>query len=66
MHYRFMKFLWKFDAEHVDGTDREAVEVAFVDPRRLGRIRLVDCSAENIRDTTPLKEYAISMGKGVV
>ncbi|KAK3725104.1 hypothetical protein LTR37_000615 [Vermiconidia calcicola] len=53
---RFMKFLWKFEAEKVDGEDREAVEVAFVDARRLARIRLVDCEAEEIRDQTPLKE----------
>ncbi|KAI2794816.1 hypothetical protein POX_a01417 [Penicillium oxalicum] len=31
-------------------------EAAFVDPRRLSRIRLVDCPAEEIRDHTPLKE----------
>ncbi|CAG8876287.1 unnamed protein product [Penicillium nalgiovense] len=28
----------------------------FVDARRLGRIRLVDCPADDIRDHTPLKE----------
>lgn len=32
------------------------VEVAYTDPRRFGRIRLVDCAAANIRNTTPLKE----------
>ncbi|KAK3698473.1 hypothetical protein LTR37_016944 [Vermiconidia calcicola] len=53
---RFMKFLWKFESEKVDGENREAVEVAFVDARRLARIRLVDCEAEEIRDQTPLKE----------
>ncbi|KAF7716914.1 Uncharacterized protein PECH_000694 [Penicillium ucsense] len=31
-------------------------EAAFVDPRRLSRIRLVDCPAEEIRNHTPLKE----------
>jgi formamidopyrimidine-DNA glycosylase len=31
-------------------------EIAFVDPRRLGRIRLVDVAAEEMRKTTPLKE----------
>lgn len=49
---RFMKWLIKCDAEG----DREALEVAFVDPRRLARIRLVDCEADKIRDVTPLKE----------
>jgi formamidopyrimidine-DNA glycosylase len=49
---KFMKFLWKCDAEG----DKEACEVAFVDARRLGRIRLVDCEADKIRDATPLKE----------
>jgi formamidopyrimidine-DNA glycosylase len=53
---RFMKFLWKFEPEKVDGADREAVEVAFVDARRLGRIRLVECEEDNIRNVTPLKE----------
>lgn len=32
------------------------VEVAFTDARRFARIRLVDCAAEDIRNTTPLKE----------
>jgi formamidopyrimidine-DNA glycosylase len=53
---RFMKFLWKFEPEMVDGVDREAVEVAFVDARRLARIRLVECDEDNIRNVTPLKE----------
>lgn len=53
---RFIKFLWKCDAENVDGQAKEAVEVAFVDARRLGRIRLVDCEAEKIRQESPLKE----------
>ena len=38
-------------------TDEEPkVEVAFTDARRFGRIRLVHCAAEDIRNTTPLKE----------
>lgn len=38
-------------------TDSEPkVEAAFTDPRRFARIRLVDCAAEDIRNTTPLKE----------
>ncbi|KAL6865763.1 hypothetical protein ACO1O0_001861 [Amphichorda felina] len=32
------------------------VEVAFTDPRRFGRIRLVDCPGEDIRKHSPLKE----------
>lgn len=32
------------------------VEAAFTDARRFARIRLVDCAAEEIRNTTPLKE----------
>jgi formamidopyrimidine-DNA glycosylase len=32
------------------------VYAAFTDARRLARIRLVDCAAKDIRDTTPLKE----------
>ncbi|KAG4417292.1 hypothetical protein IFR04_009582 [Cadophora malorum] len=44
---------WKFSVE----TDSEPkVEAAFTDPRRFARIRLVDCAAEDIRNTTPLKE----------
>ena len=31
-------------------------EAAYTDSRRFGRIRLVDCAAEDIRNTTPLKE----------
>lgn len=53
---RFMKFLWKSEAEKVDGVDKDTVEVAFVDPRRLGRIRLVECEADDIRNQSPLKE----------
>ena len=53
---KYMKFLWKCDAEKIDGQDAEAVEVAFVDARRLARIRLVDCDADQIRTESPLKE----------
>ncbi|KAF2279640.1 uncharacterized protein EI97DRAFT_412856 [Westerdykella ornata] len=43
---------WKFILQLKD----DSCEVAFVDPRRLGRIRLVDVKAEDMRKTTPLKE----------
>ncbi|KAK4194660.1 Formamidopyrimidine-DNA glycosylase N-terminal domain-containing protein [Triangularia verruculosa] len=32
------------------------VEVAFTDPRRFGRVRLVDCPGDSIRQHSPLKE----------
>ncbi|KAF2460926.1 Formamidopyrimidine-DNA glycosylase N-terminal domain-containing protein [Lineolata rhizophorae] len=41
---------WKFVLDFGDG------QAAFVDKRRLGRIRLVDAKAEDMRKTTPLKE----------
>lgn len=44
---------WKFLLETSDELKTEA---AFVDPRRLSRIRLVDCPADDIRKHTPLKE----------
>ncbi|PYI18625.1 putative formamidopyrimidine-DNA glycosylase [Aspergillus violaceofuscus CBS 115571] len=44
---------WKFLLE-TDGDPK--TEAAFVDPRRLARIRLVDCPAEEIRKHSPLKE----------
>ncbi|KAJ5544873.1 Ribosomal protein S13-like H2TH [Penicillium sp. DV-2018c] len=44
---------WKFLLETSDELKTEA---AFVDARRLARIRLVDCAADEIRSHTPLKE----------
>ncbi|KAL1958632.1 hypothetical protein VTO42DRAFT_4229 [Malbranchea cinnamomea] len=44
---------WKFLLE-TDGTPK--TEAAFTDARRLGRVRLVDCPADEIRNHTPLKE----------
>ncbi|CAG8906591.1 unnamed protein product [Penicillium egyptiacum] len=44
---------WKFLLET---SDEPKTEAAFVDARRLGRIRLVDCPADEIRNHTPLKE----------
>jgi len=45
---KYWKFLWEAD-------DDPKTEAAFVDVRRLSRIRLVDCPAENIRKYSPLK-----------
>jgi formamidopyrimidine-DNA glycosylase len=44
---------WKFALQMKEEPKNE---VAFVDGRRLGRIRLVDATAEDMRTTSPLKE----------
>lgn len=44
---------WKFNLET---KEEPKVEAAFVDFRRFARIRLVDCSAEELRKTSPLVE----------
>jgi formamidopyrimidine-DNA glycosylase len=44
---------WKFSLET---KEEPKVEAAFTDARRFSRIRLVNCAAEQIRNTTPLKE----------
>lgn len=44
---------WKFVLQTAEEPKAEA---AFVDARRLARIRLLDCAAEDIRKVTPLKE----------
>lgn len=44
---------WKFQLETESSPK---VEVAFTDPRRFGRIRLVDCPGEAIRKHSPLAE----------
>ncbi|KAJ9607490.1 hypothetical protein H2200_007568 [Cladophialophora chaetospira] len=49
---RFLKFMLETKAENGE----DAVEAAFVDMRRLARIRLVDCPGEEIRKNSPLKE----------
>ena len=49
---KYMKWLMKFEKEG----ERDEVEIAFVDPRRLARIRLVECEAAEIRNHSPLKE----------
>ena len=44
---------WKF---HLATKEEPKVEAAFVDSRRFARIRLLDCLADDIRKTSPLKE----------
>ncbi|EDN03628.1 formamidopyrimidine-DNA glycosylase lyase mutM [Histoplasma capsulatum] len=44
---------WKFRLQLDDSSNSEA---AFVDPRRFGRVRLVDCPGAEIRKHSPLKE----------
>ena len=46
----------KFNLELDDGT-----EAAFVDARRLARIRLVDCAAADMRKTSPLKTESMAV-----
>ena len=46
---RFMKFLLEMQGE-------PHCQVAFVDARRLGRIRLIDVEADMMRQTSPLKD----------
>lgn len=49
---KYMKFMWECEAEG----GKDPVKAAFVDARRLARIRLVDCNADEIRQASPLKE----------
>lgn len=42
---------WKFDLETTSG-----INMSFIDGRRLGRVRLLDCQGDEIRTVTPLKE----------
>jgi formamidopyrimidine-DNA glycosylase len=53
---KYCKFLMRFEKETVKGEERDEVEVAFIDARRLARIRLVECEAGEIRNHSPLKE----------
>ncbi|KAK6544359.1 hypothetical protein TWF694_001060 [Orbilia ellipsospora] len=46
---RFMKFELEMEGD-------EDNKVAFTDPRRLGRVRLIDVKADEIRNVSPLKE----------
>ncbi|KAF5870563.1 putative formamidopyrimidine-dna protein [Botrytis fragariae] len=52
------KEVWppKFSKFSLQTTGEPKVEAAFTDSRRFSRIRLVNCVAEAIRDTSPLKE----------
>lgn len=44
---------WKFTFET---TEKPGCEAAFVDYRRFGRIRLIDCAGADIRRQSPLKD----------
>ncbi len=44
---------WKFQ---ITTDEKPAVDIAFTDPRRFGRVRLVDCPGEDIRKHSPLVE----------
>lgn len=46
---KYWKFILQMEGE-------PSCECAFIDARRLGRIRLIDAPAEELRNTTPLKE----------
>lgn len=46
---------WKILFE-TDGKGDEKIEAAYCDSRRFGRVRLVDCPGEDIRQYTPLVE----------
>ncbi|MCJ1382636.1 hypothetical protein MMC17_005749 [Xylographa soralifera] len=47
---------WKFTLETLEESGKPATKAAFIDFRRFARIRLIDCPAEEMRNTTPLKE----------
>jgi len=46
----------KFSKFVLETEGKTPVEVAFTDPRRLGRVRLVDCPGKDIRNHSPLVE----------
>ena len=47
---------WKFSFTTKKEPSKPITEAAFVDSRRFARIRLIDCSGEDIRNVSPLKE----------
>ncbi|OAA61073.1 formamidopyrimidine-DNA glycosylase [Niveomyces insectorum RCEF 264] len=47
---------WKFHLETEGTKAAPSVELAFTDPRRFGRVRLVDCPGGRIRTVSPLAE----------
>lgn len=47
---------WKFQLETDSDAKNPKVEVAYTDPRRFGRVRLVDCPGASIRKHSPLVE----------
>ncbi|RDA91240.1 hypothetical protein CP533_0666 [Ophiocordyceps camponoti-saundersi (nom. inval.)] len=46
----------KFCKFHLTTAESPAVEVAFTDPRRFGRVRLIDCPGPDIRKHPPLSD----------
>ncbi|KAF4595575.1 Formamidopyrimidine-DNA glycosylase [Ophiocordyceps camponoti-floridani] len=46
----------KFTKFHLTTVEEPVVEVAFTDPRRFGRVRLMDCPGAEIRKHSPLVE----------
>ncbi|KAK0709783.1 hypothetical protein B0T26DRAFT_653700, partial [Lasiosphaeria miniovina] len=48
---------WKFQLDLSGGArGKETAQIAFTDPRRFGRVRLVDCPGADIRKYSPLVE----------
>jgi formamidopyrimidine-DNA glycosylase len=47
---------WKFALTTLEEPGKPVTEAAYVDFRRFGRVRLIDCPAKDLRNTTPLKE----------
>lgn len=52
---KFWKFQLEMEGKKENGAS-EMVEVAYTDPRRFGRVRLVDCPGDRIRQFSPLVE----------
>ncbi|EFX01148.1 formamidopyrimidine-DNA glycosylase [Grosmannia clavigera kw1407] len=47
---------WKFHLQAEADGAADKVELAFTDPRRFGRVRLIDCPGDRIRQFSPLVE----------
>jgi formamidopyrimidine-DNA glycosylase len=53
---KYWKFMLELNGEPKSEVSEPSPSIAFVDARRLARIRLIDAKAEDMRKTTPLKE----------